>query len=559
MPDFAVNTAFNARDKISPAFTKMGKNADKFGRHGAKAFRKMGKSADKFGHHGANAFRKVTGAGYKFRGIVRSILPVISAAAILRFADESIEKYKLQEVAIKNVEAGLKSTNNAIGISSKQLQKMAMNWQNVGIFGDEDILQNVTAQLLTFGSIGKQNFDRMQGAAMDLTAKLYGTKATGEQLRDITVMLGKAMDDPIKGMTALRRRGIQFNDEQKREIQLIQIKQGKNAAQAKLLQEIEALYGGVNKELRKTNFGMERAAKMKLGDAMEKVGKQLIPLKIELLKLAIYILPKITHFLPKIISFFKMVGPIILIAAGAFVAYSLALKTVAAYQAIMAATGIIKGFMLITKATNFATAAQWLWNIAMSANPIGVIIIALAALATTIYLVYNNWELARRKFLEWTKIWDHPIFGTIASILMPFVSFPITIARNFDYLKSKIIEFGGISMNIFKSVGGIIMTALLAPVNFLISGIIKLLQIASSIPGIGDKFKFAAEQVQRFQDRANNAVGAQNLIAPNKSEIESQQIRLQGEINFNNAPSGTTVKSKTRGAPPIKLNLIGAN
>lgn len=41
----------------------------------------------------------------------------------------------------------------------------------------------------------------------------------------------------------------------------------------------------------------------------------------------------------------------------------------------------------ISSATEIATAAQWLWNIAMSANPIGLIVIAVAALIAIIVLI----------------------------------------------------------------------------------------------------------------------------------------------------------------------------
>ncbi len=82
---------------------------------------------------------------------------------------------------------------------------MASDIQGIGIFGDEAILQNVTAQLLTFGNITKANFNRAQKAVADVTAKLKGVKATSEDLRSTSVMLGKALDDPVRGLGALRR------------------------------------------------------------------------------------------------------------------------------------------------------------------------------------------------------------------------------------------------------------------------------------------------------------------------------------------------------------------
>jgi hypothetical protein len=61
-----------------------------------------------------------------------------------------------------------------------------------------------------------------------------------------------------------------------------------------------------------------------------------------------------------------------------------------AYNAILGAYDIIMGEG--TLATKIATAAQWLWNEAMDANPIGATILVLAALATAIYLVVTHWK-----------------------------------------------------------------------------------------------------------------------------------------------------------------------
>jgi hypothetical protein len=49
-------------------------------------------------------------------------------------------------------------------------------------------------------------------------------------------------------------------------------------------------------------------------------------------------------------------------------------------------------------ATGVATAAQWLWNIALSANPIGIIIIAIAALVAGLIWFFTKTELGRQIF-----------------------------------------------------------------------------------------------------------------------------------------------------------------
>lgn len=63
-----------------------------------------------------------------------------------------------------------------------------------------------------------------------------------------------------------------------------------------------------------------------------------------------------------------------------------------------------------TVAAGAATAAQWLWNVAMSANPIGLIILGIAALIAAIIWLVNNWDLVKEvgaAAWEWIKgAWD---------------------------------------------------------------------------------------------------------------------------------------------------------
>jgi hypothetical protein len=56
-----------------------------------------------------------------------------------------------------------------------------------------------------------------------------------------------------------------------------------------------------------------------------------------------------------------------------------------------------------TIATNAQTIAQWAWNAAMAANPIGLIILAVAALAAGVYLLIKNWDKVKEFF---AKLWD---------------------------------------------------------------------------------------------------------------------------------------------------------
>lgn len=70
----------------------------------------------------------------------------------------------------------------------------------------------------------------------------------------------------------------------------------------------------------------------------------------------------------------------------------------------LALVGFIQNFKAIISATKLWTAAQWLLNAAMSANPIALVVIAIAALVAAFVVLWNKSE-AFRNF--WIGLWDN--------------------------------------------------------------------------------------------------------------------------------------------------------
>ncbi|MNH78571.1 Phage-related minor tail protein [compost metagenome] len=69
---------------------------------------------------------------------------------------------------------------------------------------------------------------------------------------------------------------------------------------------------------------------------------------------------------------------------------------------------IVAGFTMVGTALKALTAIQWLYNAALDANPIGLVIIALAALAAAAIVVIKNWEPISQFFVD--------LWGSIASV-----------------------------------------------------------------------------------------------------------------------------------------------
>ena len=186
-------------------------------------------------------------------------------AAIL--GGTALQAYDKQANAIAQVEAGLRSTGNTAGYTSDQLQKMASDLQSKTIFGDEDILKNATAQLLTFTNISGEQFARTQKAALDLATRLDG------DLKGASIQLGKALNDPIANLSALSRSGIQFSDEQKTVIKSLTETGRLAEAQTLILDELEKQYGGSAEAAAKAGMGGIKQLQNSFGDLQEEFGK----------------------------------------------------------------------------------------------------------------------------------------------------------------------------------------------------------------------------------------------------------------------------------------------
>ena len=140
--------------------------------------------------------------------------------------------------AIAQVEAAVKSTGGVAGRSVDQLAEMAEGLQRISLYDDDQILKEVTANLLTFTKVTGAEFDKAQVAILNLSTRL------GTDLTSASVQVGKALNDPIKGVTALGRAGVQFTAQQKEQIEALVEAGDVAAAQTIILGELETQFGG---------------------------------------------------------------------------------------------------------------------------------------------------------------------------------------------------------------------------------------------------------------------------------------------------------------------------
>jgi len=249
-------------DKGTVNVQKFGKEAQKAGLKTENAFKKSGKSMDQMNRRAAlatNHILKLAAAAAGFTVLFMAFRKISAALS------EYTALAGVQETAEKKLAAVIRATGQAAGLNIAQMKAMAAGMQAVTTTGDEVIL-NGMAILATFKNIQGEAFERTTMAALDMSEVLK------QDLKTSMVMLGKAMNDPVKGMSAMSKAGVQFTDEQKALAKQLVETGDMAAAQEVILKELEGQFGGVAKAARETYDGMKKAAGNALGDLKEEIG-----------------------------------------------------------------------------------------------------------------------------------------------------------------------------------------------------------------------------------------------------------------------------------------------
>lgn len=181
----------------------------------------------------------------------------------------SMAAYDASARSAAKVEAAIRSTGGAAGYTADQLAEMAAGFQRTTRFDGDDILGDVTAQLLTFTRIAGEPFARAQAAVLDMSTLL------GTDLKSSAILVGKALNDPVRGLTAMGRAGIQFSDAQKETIRHLAATGQIAKAQGLILDELAVQFGGQAVASARTGLGALDQLGNAWGDIQETVGESL--------------------------------------------------------------------------------------------------------------------------------------------------------------------------------------------------------------------------------------------------------------------------------------------
>jgi len=369
-------------------------------------------------------------------GFKTAVLPLagiaaagLGIAAVTGYFKDSFAAIANWEVLNAQSAAAVKATGGAAGVTAKQVNALAQSLEGQTATQAETIQQGANL-LLTFRNVkneagaGNDVFNQTTKAAVDMS------RALGTDVTSSAMMLGKALNDPTAGLAKLTKSGVTFTQQQKDQVAALQKSGDVLGAQKVILAEVNSEFGGSGAAYAKTYTGQLYL----LGDAFGDIGESVVTGLLPGLTKAV---GSVTAFigsldpsaiaavgtqigdalnvgLTAVINLATTVGPIfanvassiggilgpILMSKDGILALGIAFASLAGAAAVIGTVkGIIAGVALAqeawTTATKIAAIAQTVFNAVLSANPIGLIVVAIAAVVGALVLFFTQTELGR--------------------------------------------------------------------------------------------------------------------------------------------------------------------
>lgn len=163
----------------------------------------------------------------------------VSLAALSVGLTKGVHDAELADASMRRLEAVLTATGHASGLTGAQIAEMADKIEKSTMRTAEEVV-DATAILATFRSVSGDTFRRATGLVVDLSEVMQS------DLKSASLQLGKALQDPIQGVSALGRAGVTFSAAQKDMIAAM-VEAGNTAGAQKLvLDELERQVGGAS-------------------------------------------------------------------------------------------------------------------------------------------------------------------------------------------------------------------------------------------------------------------------------------------------------------------------
>jgi hypothetical protein len=228
---------------------------------------------------------------------------------------------------------------------------------------DDVVIKGAQAKLATFSKLAKSAdvaggaFDRATKATVDMAAAGFGSATSN------AVQLGKALQDPIKGITALNKSGITFTAQEKEKIKTL-VESGKaSQAQGLILSAVEKQVGGTAAATATSSAKMAAAFE----NIAESVGALLLP-----------ILQRVTPVVQSLTNTLAANPTVILAVAGAIAVLG---------GGLIVLNGVLKAIAIAQRA---AAVAQIFFNSAIFASPVTWIVLGIAAIVAGLVIFFTK-------------------------------------------------------------------------------------------------------------------------------------------------------------------------
>lgn len=454
----------------------------------------FGDKVDRAGREAATADRRVGAFGRATRGLqssYRSALGPSRAFALALGAGVTAagvgvalaarqgwtELQELNKVETQTA-AAMRSTGGVANVSAKHIRERSMALEELTTI-DENVIGSAQNMLLTFTKVrnevgaGNKIFDRATMAAANLSVRGFGDMSSASK------MMGKALNDPIKGMTAMSRAGVTFTQTQIDAVKEFVETNNILGAQKLILKELETQVGGSAKAYGDSVEGMGNRVSDAFGDLSREAVTLLVPVVERGLRPIVRFLTRITDLVkeggwkavweefvpPWLADNIELIGGAI---AGALIP-----ALIAATPAIYAA---ITAFASATLAL-----APWM---------------AIGVLAA---LIITNWD----KISGWTK----KAWGVVSEAISDaWGSVRNAVGNALGWITDKLADF----VDFFFNMGG----KILAGADWAFGW----------MPGIGD-------DIGRFKDKFNEMTdGMVSDLRHQADEFRSWERKISGEI-----------------------------
>jgi len=201
----------------------------------------------------------------KLGAVTRSLAPAaqIGLVALTALGTAAVRAAEDAQVADRRL-ASVADSMNLFGTQTDAVTKRLRDFADATMKQtavDDEVIKSTQAKLLTFRNLAKTAdvmggaMDRATLAAIDMAATGFGSAESN------AVALGKALNDPIKGVTALTRMGIQLTQEQKNMVKAMVETREASAAVAVGLFENERSYNDFIKAQVKAGEGAKSTAR----------------------------------------------------------------------------------------------------------------------------------------------------------------------------------------------------------------------------------------------------------------------------------------------------------